>query len=886
MSILSGLRFRMRALFQRRALDEELEDELRFHFEREVEKHRRASLTEEEARRQARLAFGGQSQVAEDCREARGTSLLETLLRDAHYALRQMKRSPGFAVTAVLTLGLGIGATTALFSMVEGVLLAPLPYTQPDRLVMLWDSRPNLSREAISWPDFQDWQRNAHGFQQMAALTWEDFDAATPAGTRHINGMDVSSGFFSTLGVPMLMGQGFSRNEDEPHAAPEAILSYGFWKESFAANRGVLGKPVTLDGIDYTVVGVLPRGFAFWTRADVYAPLVQRWPRLYADRTVHAINSIARLQPGISMKQAEYELGTAQADLDHLYPAADQNLRVYVDSLRRELIGNTRGILLLLLGAVTLLLLIACANVANLTLVRAARRSREFAVRSALGASRARMVRQLMTESLLLASMGGLLGVGLAEVGLRLLPAMFGSDLPPTAKIGMNFPVLCFAWGVSVAAGMLFGVAPALKGARGDIESVLRAGGRGLAGGRSQAQNVLVAMQVGLTLVLLAGGALLLRTMRDLHKVKPGFDPNHLVTFQVGLSPVLTRTPADTETAFGQLLERIRGVPGVDAADVTQVVPMSGQDNSGPFWPGTDAPASMQAAPHALYFWTGPEYLRTMRIPLLRGRFFNAGDTAQSDRVVVINEVLARKFFPGRNPIGQTITVPHFGTARIVGVVAYVKVWGLDDPGNYNPGQIYLCLYQLRGLLVPNLSTFLTIVVRTPLKTAAILPAIKRVVYGAARGQTVYNVETMRQMISDSMAPQRTPLLLLTAFAAMALALASVGIYGTIAYSVARRVQEIGVRLALGARRQDVLMMVVGQGLRLAAVGLLAGAAAVLLLGRILLAFSRLLYGVKADDPETLIAVSLLLLAVTLMACYVPARRAARIDPMEALRIE
>jgi predicted permease len=391
---------------------------------------------------------------------------------------------------------------------------------------------------------------------------------------------------------------------------------------------------------------------------------------------------------------------------------------------------------------------------------------------------------------------------------------------------------------------------------------------------------------MALTLVLLAGCGLLLRTMHDLWRVDPGFDANNVLTFKVGLSPSLTRTAADTQLAFRQLLDRIRQVPGVQAADITELVPLAGEDNSGPFWLGTSQSASSQGAPHALFFWTGADYLRAIKIPLLRGRFFTAADTAQSARVIVINDVLARKYFPGTDPVGRIITVPHFGAARIVGVVRYIKTWGLDDSGTYNPSQIYLCVYQLQNLLVRNLASYLTIVVRSPVEAAIIMPSIKSVIYGAAGDQTVYDIQAMKEVVSASMSSQRLPMLLLGAFAGLALLLASVGIYGTISYSVTQRVQEIGVRLALGARRWDVLRLVLGHGLRLAVAGLILGAVTALLLGPMLPSFSQLLYGVKASDPATLAVVSAVLLGVAVFACYIPARRALKVDPVVALRYE
>jgi predicted permease len=467
-----------------------------------------------------------------------------------------------------------------------------------------------------------------------------------------------------------------------------------------------------------------------------------------------------------------------------------------------------------------------------------------------------------------------------------LILAEFGAELPYTASIGIDVPVLLFTLGVSLIVGILFGMAPALRSSRFDVQSALKANGRGFVGSRLGAQGVLVTLQIALTLVLVTGVGLLLRTVRALSQVNPGFDISHVLTFRAGLSPSLTGTTAGSQIAIRELLNRIRHLPGVQAADATELVPLRGGDNSGPFWIGTQAPASMQDAPHALYFWTGPDYLRTMGIPLLRGRFFTSADTLETERVVVINSMLARKYFPGEDPVGQTVMVPHFGTAKIAGVVGYVKQWGLNDSGEYNPSQIYLPIYQLHDLLVPNLASVLSFVVRTPLDAGTIVPEIKTVIDGSAGDQTIHHVETMKQVASDSMSSQRLPMLILGVFAGLALLLASVGIYGTISYSVTQRVQEIGVRLALGASRWDVLRIILLRGIRLAGVGVLLGTVASVLLGRMLPAFSHLLYAVPANDPATLAAVSALLLAVAAIACYIPSRRGLRVDPVVALRYE
>ncbi len=751
---------------------------------------------------------------------------------------------------------------------------------------MVSESRPNLKQLGISYPDFQDWQRNARSFEQMAAFWFRDYDLTSPGVAEHLDGMEVSSGFLGTLGVKPVLGRDFSPADDQPHGAPAVLISNRLWKERFASSPQVLGKSVTMDGADFTIIGVLPAGFRLWTDADVYTPLGQGEPLVYGDRTIHGFASIARLKAGISMGQAEGELGAVQENLDRLYPVADGNLGVAIVPLKQSIVGDVGGTLLFLLGAVGIVLLIACTNVANLLLARSAARTREFAMRAALGASRARIVRQLLTESVLLALAGGVLGLGLARLGISLMLATVPANLPRSDSVGVNFPVLLFTFGISLAVGILFGLAPALKSSSVDVQGALKAGDRGATRGHSRGQSALVIVQMALTLVLLVGAGLLLRTVRDLWKVNPGFDSLHVITFKVGLSPSLTRTASTTRLAYQQLLDRIRQIPGIQAADFTNIVPLSEQDNGGPFWVGAQEATSMQDAPHALYFETGPEYLQTMKIPLLRGRFFTRADTTESEKVVVIDSVLARKYFAGQDPVGQTITVAHWGAARVIGVVGHVRHWGLDDPGTYNPSQIYISFYQLSDQWVPTFARSLSIAVRTPLDAATVMPAIKNVVYGTGKDQPVYDVQTMERIASESMASQRLPMMLLGGFAALALLLASVGIYGVISYSVNVRVQEIGIRMALGAERRDVFRMILGQGLRLAVAGLLIGAAGALLLARLLASFSRLLYGVRTSDPLTFVAVSLVLVGFSVLACYLPARRASRMDPMVAFRCE
>jgi predicted permease len=877
---------RVASLFRSGRLDAELDEELHSHIDLATQENLASGMDRHQARKAAMKSFGGITQTKEAYRRQRGLPLFETLLQDLRYAVRQLFRSPGFAATAILTLALGIGANTAIFSVVQGVVLAPLPYPEPERLVLVQESRPNLPHLDISYPDFLDWQRSAGSLQQMAALTWRDSNLTGPGMSEHLNGMEVSSGFFATLGVKLALGRELSASEDLPHGASAVIISDRLWRERFASSPQALGKSLVLDGAEATIVGILPPGFRFFTEADVYTSLAQGAPLIYNDRTIHGFAAIARLKPEASIGQAQDEMNTIQQNLDRLYPIADRNLGALLTPLKQALVFDVRGTLLLVLGAVGIVLLIACANVANLLLARAAARSHEFAVRSALGASRGRLVRQLLTESVLLALGGGVLGLGLAKLSVSLALAKLPASMPRTDNIHVNLTVLLFAFGISLAAGILFGLAPALKSFRVDLQGSLKAADRGSTRARHHGQSLLVIVQMALTLVLLVGSGLLLRTIGHLWSVHPGFDTQHVLTFKVGLSPSLTKTAASTRIAYRQLLERIRQIPGVQAADFTNIIPLSEQDNGGPFWIGAQESTSMQDAPHALYFETGPDYLQVMKIPLLRGRFFAPADTSESEPVIVVDSVLAHTYFPGKDPIGQTITVAHWRTARVIGVVGHVRHWGLGDPGTYNPSQIYISFYQLPDQWTSAFAEALSIAVRTPLDAAAIMPAIKDAIYGAGKDQPVYKIQTMQQIVSDSMASQRLTMILLGAFAALALLLAAVGIYGVLSYSVNLRVQEIGIRMALGADHGNVLRLLIGQGLGLAITGVAAGAVAALILARLLASFSQLLYGVTASDPATFLSVALVLMSTAFLACYIPARRATHIDPMQALRSE
>jgi predicted permease len=818
---------------------------------------------------------------------------VQTLWQDLRYGLRTLSKSPGFTAVAVLTLALGIGATTAIFSVVHGILLAPLPYNDPNRLVVVWEDNLHFKQTIWpSYPNFRDWQRSARSFQQMAAVRWRYYDLTGRGTPEHLLGGQISSSFLAVLGVKLPLGRNFSPQEDQRGGAPAVIISHALWMNLFVGNPQALGKAVTLNGVDYQIVGILPPGFRFGDeRVDLYTPLAQGDPLMLDPRGAPAIVSIARLNRGVSMAQAQAEMSTIQDHLVQLYPDANKGLGTSIMPLQQVLVGDARGMLLMLFGAVSVVLLIACANVANLLLARSAGRRREFAIRTALGASRRRAVQQLLTESALLSLAGAASGLIIAQLGLRFTLPAIAESLPRSQNVGVNAPVLLFALAVSLTVAVLFGLAPALRTSKTDLQGALKEGGRGATMAHHRVQSTLVIAQMALTLMLLVGAELLLRSIRRMWDTNPGFDTQHVVTFKVGFSPSLTTTAAGTRAAYGGLLERLRMLPGVEAADFTYVVPLRGRDNVAPFWIGSQKPAVVRAAPRMMVFDTGPDYLRAMNIPLLRGRFFTEDDTTKTPCVAVIDEVLARTYFRGKDPVGQTITfgwTPPWGPCRIVGVVGHVRHWGLGNEGSYTRAQAYYPLYQIPDQWVTGSEGFhtTTILVRTSLPAAAEIPAIKTAIYGIGDDQTIYDIETMQEIASESMSSERFPMTLLAAFAAAALLLASVGIYGVISYSVTQRVHEIGIRMALGAEKQNIFGMIIAQGLRLALGGLAIGSAAALVLTRLIVPFSSLLYGVKASDPFSFVAVSLLLTAIAVLACYIPARRAMRVDPMVALRHE
>jgi predicted permease len=885
-------------LSRRRKQEAQLDAELRFHIEQRTAELIAAGVESGEARRRAKIEFGGVEGVKEECREARGTQFVESLLQDIRYALRMLRKSPGFTAVAILTLALGIGANTALFSAVNGVLLNPLPYPDPGRLVTVDASKPLFPRGSISYPNFLDWHRLNQCFSYFAVSRTTGFLLTGVGAPEELDAAAVTSDLFPMLGIQPTIGRYFTPAEDEIGVSHVVAISTDLWKRKFGASPDVIGKEISLDGKGYAIAGVFPGHLdlpmRYFSSVDVYIPLGE-----FANPAVKyrvaglGIHGMARLKPGVTLQQARDDMQRVTAYLAKIYPDADKDMGAALNPLKESIVGQVRGFLLLLLGAVGFVLLIACVNVANILLSRGNARGREIAVRSALGAGTGRLVRQMLTESVLLAILGGALGLALAAIGTRATLAALPATLPRAGEVGIDARVLWFTVIISLGAGILFGLLPALRAARPSAYETLKDGARGSSGGsRHRAQGVLVTVQMALALVLLAGAGLMIRSLSQLWNVDPGFDPNHILTFNLALPPQLNHAPAAAiRTALRNFDAAISAVPGVEAESLSWgAFPMYSEDDQN-FWiEGQPKPTSESQMYGMLDYIVGPDYLKALRIPLLAGRFFSASDNEHSRPVVVVDEVLARKYFPNGDAVGQAICQgdkTHTYCFEIIGVVGHVKQWGLDtDSKNSLRAQVYFAFMQLPDNVISLVPSNTSVVVRTTGNVLGLMDSIRNASDRLNKDEVLTSFETMHEIIQSSLAPRRFAMMLLGAFAALALVLAGIGLYGVIAYAVGQRTHEIGIRMALGAHPGEVFRLVIGQGLRLAFIGIAIGAAAALILIRLLSSFSQLLYGVGGSDPLTLISVSIVLLAVAILACYIPARRAMRVDPMVALRYE
>ena len=823
---------------------------------------------------------------------------MATLLQDLKYGLRMLRKSPGFTAVALLTLALGIGANTALFSVVNGVLLNPLPFAHPEELVRLHESKVNFATGSISYPNFRDWQRNNHTFSLMAISRGNGVGLTGLGEPEQVRCQLVSSDFFAILGVNAAMGRLFGPGEDEIGAGPIAVVSSGFWRRKLGAAPDVLGKSLTLDGKSFTVIGVMPANFDFavgsFRPADIYLPIGQWTNPLLNVRTAGlGFHGLGRLKPGVTPEQAQADMDGVTRELEKIYPDADKGIGARVVPLRREMLGRIQPFLLTLLAAVGFVLLIACVNVANLMLARSDARAREFAVRAALGASRGRVIRQLLAESVLLAVVGGGAGLLLASWGTRAALQLVPQTIPRANEVAVDGRVLLFSAALSLLCGVFFGLYPALRLSKPDVQEGLKEGGRGSSGGRHRTQGAFVVAEIAMALVLLCGAGLMLRTLQRLWSVDPGFNPRGALTFGASLPPAVQSASADAvRAAFRDFDAQLGAVPGVKGISVSWgAIPLAGDDER-LFWlEGQPRPASPNDMNWALSYVVEPDYLSVMQIPLLRGRFLSARDNERTAAVAVVDDVLAKKYFGAADPLGKHVYLdgdpgqPPLA-AEIIGVVGHVKQWGLDtDDTQELRSQMYTPFMQLSDKAMTLSPGGIGVLVRSDLPPQTVYDAMRQASRRMSSEQVLFGLQTMEEIISDSLATRQFTLALLGIFAAVALALASLGIYGVVSYLVGQRTREFAVRLALGAQQADVLRNVLGQGARMAFVGVGVGLAAALGLTRLLTRYS-LLFGVSATDPLTYSLVAILLTLVALAACYVPARRATRVDPLVALRYE
>ena len=812
---------------------------------------------------------------------------MDAFFQDLRYGLRMLVKSPGFTAIAILTLALGIGANTALFSVVNGVLLNPLAYPKSGQLVAIYGQSPGFDRAPITYLNFLDCQRDTQTFQSMALYRNQDYSyVGTGEAGERLTGYQISADFFSTLGVAPIVGRTFRADDDHLGAAPVVILGGGLWKRKFGSSLDVAGKSIVLNGTSYTVVGVSPPGFTFYGQdRDVYTPIGQYNDPSFRDRGIAmSAHGVGRLKPGVQLSQAITEMNGIAENLAEAFPEADKAVGITLFSMKEDIVGNVQPFLIVLLAAVGFLLLIACANVANLLLARAMGRSREFAVRAALGASRARVIRQLLTESVLLAGLGGGLGILFAWWGTKAVLGTLPGALPRASEVSLDSRVLLFTMALSLLAGIVFGLAPALKTSRVDLQQVLKESGRGSA--RHRLQGIFVAGEVAMALVLLVGAGLMVRSLSALWRVNPGFNPSHAITFALSMPATEATTSAETRARLRHVDDALRAVPGVQAVSVTLGSRPMIHNSTLPFWvDGQPKPANLQEMPQVMFYLVEGGFQRAMGITLERGRFVTAQDDEHAPIVVDIDDVFARTYFPGENPIGKRIHLATFDvTVEIVGVVGHVKQWGLDaDSKSAIEAQLDYPFMQLPEKLMAMVADSVAVVLRTEGDPTAVMDSVRRAVAEIDPREVIYNVRTMDEVVSSSFAARRLSMLLLSVFAALALVLACVGIYGVISYLVSQRTHEIGVRMALGAERGDVLRLVLGHGARMAVVGVLIGVGAALGLTRLM---ANQLFGVSAYDPLTFAAVALLLIVVAVAACYIPARRAMSVNPMIALRHE
>jgi putative ABC transport system permease protein len=882
---LGVLWMRARSVFRSSQVERELEKELRFHLDQEIEEGRANGLSLDEARWAALSRLGGITQIEEECRDMRRTDFLENLQRDLRYAARMLAHSPGFTLVMVLTLALSIGATSAIVSVIEGVLLRPLPYRDPARLVRVFTSSQGFPKFPLNPSDFKDFRSRLHSFESFAAYTRNDLQLSGTGEAVRLSGFLVTAGFFNVLGLNPAMGREFDTNDELPARGHVAILSDKIWRTRMGARRDVLGQTILLNAEPYTVVGVMPQGVQHpgnMYHAVMYGDTVDVWtPFTFEDpqnRGAHFLDGIARLRPGVTAAQAQNEMNAAMQQLAKEHPDGDSGWNVLVIPEHTELVGRSQRLLLVLLGAVTLVLLLACVNAANLLLARATARRRELSVRAAVGASRPRLIQQLLTESLLLAAMGAVLGAVLAMAGVKALVALLPADFPRAGDIQVDAPVFLFTLLAAVGTGLFFGMVPALHGSRTDLREPLHEGGRSAMSSRGtlRLRSGLVVSEVTLACVLLIGAGLMLRSFVNLLRTDPGFRPEQTVTASISL-PEATYKDGKAKTRFYEgLLDKLGRLPGVIAVGASSDLPWTGwDDNAGGFMIQGEAPPPRQHY-HARYHAATPGYFQALGIPTLRGRAFDDHDTADSQKVLIINAAMAR-FWQHGDALGGRFTFEDHPKEKdwqtIVGIVGNVK----DAPKNAaaEPGFWW-------PMRQGPLSDF-SIAIRSNLDAKLVADRLRAAAGELDPSLAVSDVRTMKEVAAGSYATSRFALLLVALFATLALVLAAIGTYGVIAYSVNQRIHEFGVRMALGARPSDVVRGVLINGMRLAIAGTLLGTVLGLALSRLL---GNLLFEVSPADPVAISATCATMIVVAALACYVPAMRATRANPMTALRAD
>jgi len=814
---------------------------------------------------------------------------MQTLMQDLRYSTRMLVKNPAFTLIAVITLALGIGANTAIFSVVNTVLLRPLPYPESDRLVMVGERNSNQTSNAnrdagldsVTPPNFVDWSSQNQAFESLAAFANQDFNLTGVVDPERLQGQRVSASLFPSLGIAPMAGRVFLSEEDLPGAQRVVVLSHELWQRRFGGDSSLIGRILTLDNEAYTVIGIMPPGFSFPNQeTELWVPMAFNASELN-NRAAHFLSAMGRLKPGATLAQAQEQMDLIAGRLEQAYPATNTGVGVRVVSLSESMVANSRLVLLILLGAVGFVLLIACTNVANLLLARAAVRERELAIRAALGAGRWRLVRQLFTETVSLALLAGVMGTLLALWGSALLKTFNPGTIPRLNEVSIDWRVLSFTLGISLLTGVVFGLAPALQVSSLNLNRALKESGRGAGGAAgNRVRGLLVILEVALSLVLLVGAGLLIKSFLRLQNIDPGFKPGHLLTMRVDLSAAKAGELHQITSFYQQILEKVQTIPGVQSAGVINLLPIA---SSGMVAGLTleDKPDAEPGQPIlANYRVISPDYFSAMGISLLKGRGLSDQDTANSPGVVVINQTLALKYWGDENPLGKSLKLDSRSSASpwltVIGVVGDVRQSELRaDPA---PEMYILYTQPHRRYARPR-----TLVVRTTADPLSVLAAVKTQIWSVDKDQPVYSIRSMEQILSGSLAPRRFNMLLLGFFDAIALALAGVGIYGVVSYAVSQRTQEIGVRMALGARQTDILRLVVGRSMMLVMIGIACGMLAAFSLTRLI---SGLLFGVSATDPLTFALISLVLTSVALLACYLPARRATRVDPLVALRYE